>query len=87
MGIVSTPRHVGVRHHAGLMWREYDDERLPGTRFAETVAAMHPFYVIRTVGGLVYHRWRLPDGLQRLAHDRVRPGRMPGRALHMQQPA
>ena len=38
----------------GLMWREYDDNGFLVYSFAETVAAMHPFYVIRAVGGLVY---------------------------------
>jgi cytochrome c oxidase cbb3-type subunit 1 len=31
----------------GLMWREYDQEGFLVYSFAETVAAMHPYYVIR----------------------------------------
>ena len=38
----------------GLMWREYDAEGFLVYSFAETVAAMHPFYAMRTVGGLLY---------------------------------
>ena len=38
----------------GLMWREYDDNGFLVYSFAETVAAMHPFYVLRALGGLVY---------------------------------
>ena len=38
----------------GLMWREYDAEGFLVYSFAESVEAMHPFYVIRTFGGLLY---------------------------------
>ncbi len=38
----------------GLMWREYDDRGFLVYSFAETVAAMHPYYVLRTLGGLLY---------------------------------
>jgi cytochrome c oxidase cbb3-type subunit 1 len=38
----------------GLMWREYDENGFLIYSFAESVAAMHPFYVIRAVGGLIY---------------------------------
>jgi cytochrome c oxidase cbb3-type subunit I len=38
----------------GLMWREYDDQGFLVYSFAETVAAMHPYYVLRVVGGLLY---------------------------------
>jgi hypothetical protein len=36
----------------GLMWREYDDQGFLVYSFAETVAAIHPEYVMRTIGGL-----------------------------------
>ncbi|WP_417519444.1 cytochrome-c oxidase, cbb3-type subunit I [Minwuia sp.] len=51
----------------GLMWREYDANGFLVYSFAETVAAMHPFYVIRALGGglyiagallMVYNIWR-----------------------------
>jgi cytochrome c oxidase cbb3-type subunit I len=38
----------------GLMWREYDDQGFLVYSFAETVAAMYPYYVMRTLGGLLY---------------------------------
>ena len=38
----------------GLMWREYDDQGFLVYSFAEIVAAMHPYYVIRALGGLLF---------------------------------
>jgi cytochrome c oxidase cbb3-type subunit 1 len=38
----------------GLMWREYSDDGYLVYSFAETVAALFPYYVIRAVGGLFY---------------------------------
>ncbi|MFZ3034747.1 MAG: cytochrome-c oxidase, cbb3-type subunit I [Parvibaculum sp.] len=38
----------------GLMWRAYDAQGFLEYSFVETVAAMHPFYVIRAGGGLLY---------------------------------
>ena len=38
----------------GLMWRAYDGLGFLEYSFAETVAAMHPFYVIRALGGVLY---------------------------------
>ena len=38
----------------GLMWREYDDQGFLVNSFVETVSAIHPEYVMRTVGGLLY---------------------------------
>ncbi len=38
----------------GLMWREYGADGYLVYAFAEVVAAMHPYYLIRTVGGLLY---------------------------------
>jgi cytochrome c oxidase cbb3-type subunit 1 len=38
----------------GLMWREYDDQGFLVYSFAETVAAMHPYYVVRSLGGVFY---------------------------------
>jgi cytochrome c oxidase cbb3-type subunit 1 len=35
----------------GLMWRAYDDYGTLAYTFAESVAAMHPYYVMRVVGG------------------------------------
>jgi cytochrome c oxidase cbb3-type subunit 1 len=38
----------------GLMWREYNDQGFLVYSFAESVAAMHPYYVLRAIGGLMY---------------------------------
>jgi cytochrome c oxidase cbb3-type subunit 1 len=38
----------------GLMWRAYDALGFLEYSFAETVDAMHPFYVIRAGGGLLF---------------------------------
>jgi cytochrome c oxidase cbb3-type subunit I len=35
----------------GLMWRAYDSLGFLEYSFVETVDAMHPFYVIRAIGG------------------------------------
>ncbi|MGD1880603.1 MAG: cytochrome-c oxidase, cbb3-type subunit I [Kiloniellaceae bacterium] len=38
----------------GLMWRAYDSLGFLEYSFVETVEAMHPFYVIRAMGGVLY---------------------------------
>ncbi|WP_417310504.1 cytochrome-c oxidase, cbb3-type subunit I [Devosia sp.] len=38
----------------GLMWREYDELGFLVYSFAETVAALKPYYIARTFGGLLY---------------------------------
>ena len=38
----------------GLMWRSYDELGFLQYSFVETVAAMHPFYVIRACGGILF---------------------------------
>ncbi|MBF0370789.1 MAG: cytochrome-c oxidase, cbb3-type subunit I [Magnetococcales bacterium] len=38
----------------GLMWRAYDSFGNLTYSFAETVAVMHPYYFMRTLGGLVF---------------------------------
>jgi cytochrome c oxidase cbb3-type subunit 1 len=38
----------------GLMWRSYDHLGFLQYSFVETVAAMHPFYVIRALGGILF---------------------------------
>ncbi|MDE2042721.1 MAG: cytochrome-c oxidase, cbb3-type subunit I [Alphaproteobacteria bacterium] len=38
----------------GLMWRQYGPDGYLVYSFADTVAAMHPMYVIRALGGLLY---------------------------------
>jgi cytochrome c oxidase cbb3-type subunit 1 len=55
----------------GLMWRAYDHLGFLQYSFIETVEAMHPFYVIRALGGIlfltgslimVYNLWRTARG-------------------------
>src|SRR3546814_2176243 len=38
----------------GLMWREYGADGYLVYSFAESVAAMHPMYLIRAAGGAMY---------------------------------
>ncbi len=38
----------------GLMWREYNDQGFLVYSFAESVDAMHPYYLIRALGGLLF---------------------------------
>jgi cytochrome c oxidase cbb3-type subunit I len=55
----------------GLMWRAYDQYGFLQYSFAEAVAAMHPLYLIRALGGvlfllgaliMVYNLWRTARG-------------------------
>ena len=65
----------------GLMWRSYDELGFLQFSFIETVEAMHPFYVIRAFGGLlfligalvmVYNLWRTVRGEIRAEEPLVR---------------
>jgi len=65
----------------GLMWRAYDELGFLQYAFVETVVAMHPFYVIRAAGGIlfligallmVYNLWRTARGDER-AETRAMP--------------
>jgi cytochrome c oxidase cbb3-type subunit 1 len=38
----------------GLMWREVDAQGFLVNSFIDTVAAMHPMYVMRALGGVLY---------------------------------
>ncbi|NCU20382.1 cytochrome-c oxidase, cbb3-type subunit I, partial [Candidatus Falkowbacteria bacterium] len=38
----------------GLMWREVDDQGFLVNAFADTVSAMHPMYLTRALGGVLY---------------------------------
>ena len=49
----------------GLMWRDYDELGFLVYSFVETVEAMHPYYVIRAIGGTAVPRRRADHGLQR----------------------
>ena len=68
----------------GLMWRAYDSLGFLEYSFVETVAAMHPFYVIRAAGGalfvvgaliMAYNLWRTVRGDLRVETSPLaRPG-------------
>ncbi len=38
----------------GMMWRAYDDQGALAYTFVESVAAMHPYYAMRALGGLLF---------------------------------
>jgi cytochrome c oxidase cbb3-type subunit 1 len=38
----------------GLMWRAYDSMGFLQYSFVESVAAMHPYYIIRATGGVLF---------------------------------
>ncbi len=78
----------------GLMWRAYDRLGILSYSFVETVEAMHPYYIIRAVGGLLfvigslimaYNVWRTIRGDEPVdAKDQPRVAAAPGLRL---QPA
>ena len=68
------------------MWRSYDELGFLQYSFLETVEAMHPFYVIRALGGLlfligalvmVYNCWRTIRGEVRAEEPMARPAPAP----------
>jgi len=38
----------------GLMWRAYDDYGNLSYTFVESVAQMHPYYIMRAMGGFIF---------------------------------
>ena len=59
----------------GLMWRAYDEYGFLQYSFAEVVIRMHPLYLIRAIGGVLfltgalimaYNLWRTMRGEVRL---------------------
>src|SRR5713226_6931395 len=65
----------------GLMWRAYDELGFLQYSFVETVIAMHPFYLIRLLGGvfflsggliMAYNVWRTVRGEPEAAADATR---------------
>ncbi|MFO1189837.1 MAG: cytochrome-c oxidase, cbb3-type subunit I [Alphaproteobacteria bacterium] len=66
----------------GLMWRAYDRLGFLQYSFVETVEAMHPYYLIRAMGGvlfligsliMVYNLWRTVQGAQRVEPGYLSP--------------
>ena len=76
----------------GLMWRAYDSLGFLSYSFVETVEAMHPYYIIRATGGLLfviggfimaYNVWRTVRGDEPVdAHEQPRVAAAP--ALRLQ---
>ena len=71
----------------GLMWRAYDGLGFLQYSFVESVDAMHPYYVIRATGGLLfligglimaYNLWMTARGA---VADAVEPAAMPEGAI------
>ena len=71
---------------SGIMWRAYDSLGFLEYSFVETVEAMHPFYVIRALGGLLflagavvmaYNLWRTARGDVRETEPLARPDGTP----------
>ncbi len=58
MSIVGVVVYIGAMQVSGimqgLMWRAYDESGALAYTFAESVEAMHPYYVMRVVGGVIY---------------------------------
>jgi cytochrome c oxidase cbb3-type subunit I len=76
----------------GLMWRAYDDLGFLSYSFVESVEAMHPYYIIRAMGGglfvigsfiMAYNIWRTIRGDEPVdAHEQ--PGVAAAPALRLQ---
>jgi cytochrome c oxidase cbb3-type subunit I len=74
----------------GLMWRAYDSLGFLQYSFAETVDAMHPYYLIRAVGGLLfligalimaYNLWRTARGhVRKSEYPDAEPAAAPAQA-------
>jgi len=70
----------------GLMWRAYDQEGFLQYSFAEVVARMHPFYLMRALGGVLfllgalimaYNLWRTARGEMRREPELLPAGARP----------
>jgi cytochrome c oxidase cbb3-type subunit I len=64
----------------GLMWRAYNEFGFLEYSFVETVEAMHPYYIIRALGGLLYlsGAFIMAYNLYRTAKGDVRAGEVVG---------
>jgi cytochrome c oxidase cbb3-type subunit 1 len=70
----------------GLMWRAYDEFGFLQYSFVESVAAMHPFYLVRALGGVLflfgaflmtYNLWRTARAPALRAEPTVLPALLP----------
>jgi cytochrome c oxidase cbb3-type subunit 1 len=73
----------------GLMWRSYDSLGFLQYSFVETVAAMHPYYVIRAFGGVLFLSGALimVYNLIRTMRREIRVEEEPGRVMAGPVPA
>jgi cytochrome c oxidase cbb3-type subunit 1 len=72
----------------GLMWRTYNEGGTLQYSFLESLVAMHPYYIARTVGGLFFLTWRDGRLLQHLDDDpRQPPKRRPTTTATRRSPA
>jgi len=73
----------------GLMWRSYDSLGFLQYSFVETVAAMHPYYVIRAFGGVLFLSGALimVYNLIRTMRREIRVEEEPGRVMAAPMPA
>lgn len=72
----------------GLMWRTYNDSGTLTYSFLDSMVAMHPYYVARAIGGLLfligaivgcYNIWmtiRRPSSAQGAADDQPLPAQL-----------
>jgi cytochrome c oxidase cbb3-type subunit 1 len=73
----------------GLMWRSYDQLGFLQFSFVETVQAMHPFYVIRAFGGVLFVLGSLimVYNLIRTVQGKIREEEVPAAAPAVLRPA
>jgi cytochrome c oxidase cbb3-type subunit 1 len=68
----------------GLMWRAYTSLGFLEYTFVETVAAMHPYYVIRAIGGLLFVAGALIMAFNLIMTVRAQPAMREAEALSPQ---
>ncbi|NOT16284.1 MAG: cytochrome-c oxidase, cbb3-type subunit I [Methylotenera sp.] len=70
---------------AGLMWRAINEDGTLTYTFVESVKAMHPFYVIRMIGGLMYVSGMiimLWNVIKTVQMGQATPAKIPAAAAH-----
>ena len=65
----------------GLMWRTYTESGTLRYSFIDSLVAMHPYYIARTIGGLLFLIGTAVGLLQRADDDPARAGQGPGARL------
>ena len=67
----------------GLMWRTYTESGTLRYSFVDSLVAMHPYYIARAFGGLLFLIGAIVGLLQRLDDD---PARVPCRTPALDYP-